>query len=443
MGRASHSPRRYKGAKGGRIGGKSHQFCELAVARMAADPDYKVAGLREVQKSIKYSLKALLEQKIKSLGVEHLFDIQEQVIKRKGGTGVAVFLGMQDHTADSVKGLDDFDLGLVDEANSLSATSIKKLTPTFRKEGSEIHFAWNPDKENAAVDEFFRANEGDPDFVLVHVNITDNPFANETQMAEYRREERRADAARERIAAKKRQGFGGEDSDLAIVDDFEHVWRGGYNNRSQRLVFHNWRKGVLEVPGNIVWFYGIDWGFASDPMAGIKSCILPAAIKDEPHTLYVRRAISQVGVRNEDAVEFIKRLDGIENWPARADSARPELIDYVRRNGLPKVRAAKKGPGSVPDGTSFLQSFNIVVHPEDAKPFVSELKLHSYKVVKHTGEILPVVEDSHNHCLDAGRYSLEGQHRKGKFIKATTTPTETPRRRYFGADEGGDNWKTA
>lgn len=333
---------------------------------------------------------------------------------------------------------------MVDEANGLSATSVRKLTPTFRKEGSEVHFAWNPESENDPIDAFFAANDGDLDFRLVHVNITDNPFASETALNEYRREKRKADAARLRIAEKKRQGFDGDDADLAIVDDFTHVWLGGYNKRSQRLVFHNWQEGIITPPHNVVWFYGVDWGFANDPLAGTKSCILPAERPDDPHTLYIRQAIAQVGVRNEDVVGFLSKLDGIKDWPSRADNARPELIDYVRRNGLPKMRAAKKGKGSVEDGTAFLQSFNIVVHPEDAKPMAQELRMHSYKVLKHTGEILPVVEDANNHCLDGQRYALEGQHRKGKLVaSAVDTDNGNKGRRYFSGEDGGANWKTA
>jgi phage terminase large subunit len=437
------SPCRYKGAKGGRSGGKSHQLCELAAVDMATNPDFKIAGVREIQKSIKFSLKSLLEQKIHEQGASYLFDIQDQVIKRRGYDGAAVFLGMQDHTSDSVKGLEDFDRGLVDEANSLSATSVKKLTPTFRKQGSEIHFAWNPENETDPIDAFFADNEGDPDFSLVHVNITDNPFASETALREFGREKARADAASKRVAEKKRRGLDGDDADLAIIDAFNHVWLGGYNKRSQRLVFHNWREGILMPPANVVWFYGIDWGFATDPLAAIKMCILPPDNTDEPHTLYVPQAISQVGVRNEDVPEFLLGLDGIEAWPSRADSARPELIDYVRRNGLAKVRKSTKGPGSVEDGTSFLQSFNIVAHPEHAKPFIAELKTHSYKVVKHTGEILPVIEDKNNHCLDGARYGLEGQHRKGKLIAEIAPPKSPQKRSYFKERDGGDDWKTA
>lgn len=440
------TPCRYKGAKGGRSGGKSHQLCELAAAQMAANPEFKVAGIREVQKSIKFSLKSLLEQKIHEQGASYLFDIQDQVIKRRGYSGVAAFLGMQDHTADSVKGLEDFDLGLVDEANALSSTSLTKLTPTFRKEGSEVQFAWNPDKASDPIDEFFKANEGHPDFRLIHVNIEDNPFASKTALAEYHREKARAEAARDRIAAARAEGVDPDDKDVATLDHFSHVWLGGYNKRSQSIVFHNWREGVLTPPSNTVWFYGVDWGFASDPLAATRSCfILSPNPKVKAHTLYVSHAISQVGVRTEDTVEFLERIPGIADWPSRADNARPELIDYCRRNGLPKMRAAKKGKGSVEDGVAFLQGLDIVVNPDTAKPFKAELEAYSYKVLKHTGEILPVVEDKHNHCIDGERYALEGAHRKGKLILDLIEDAPAGKR---GSDYGinddedeDDSWK--
>lgn len=437
-------PCRYKGAKGGRSGGKSHQFCELAAAKMAADPTYKVAGIREIQKSIKYSLKSLLEKKLYEQGASYLFDMQGQEIKRHGDEGVAIFLGMQDHTADAVKGLEDFDLGLVDEANALSATSLKKLTPTFRKQGSEIMFAWNPDDEGDAVDAFFAANTGHPDFVLVEVNITDNPFASDTAWAEYQREKTRADAARERIAAAIAADEEPSDADLATLDVFNHVWLGDYDQRSQRIVFHNWREGEVDVPENTVWFYGIDWGFASDPLAANRFCLPDydeAITANRAPILYITHEVNGTGIRNEDLVKKLSELPGIADWPSRADNARPELIDQCRRNGLPKIRAAKKGKGSVEDGYSFLQSMQIVVHPR-CKETKNEFKKHSYKVVKHTGEILPVVEDKNNHHIDGLRYAAEGLHRRGKLIKSAEQPRQPPLRSYFSTNEDGDSWKT-
>jgi phage terminase large subunit len=420
------SPCRYKGAKGGRSGGKSHQFCEIAATHMAANPSFKVAGIREIQKSIKYSLKSLLEKKLHDHGASYLFDFQAQEIKRYGGEGVAIFLGMQDHTADSVKGLEDFDLGLVDEANALSAASFKKLTPTFRKQGSEIMFAWNPDDEEAPVDQFFLQNEGHADFKLIHVNIMDNPWASDTAWAEYVREKKKALASR---AA----------GDLNAWDQFKHVWLGDYDTRSDKFVFHNWEIGERDVPENVVWFYGADWGFSQDPNAGVKFCVIGG------NTLYIRNEVYEVGTPTEALPVLFSGLPDAPAWPMRADSARPETIDYMRRHGYPRIRGAKKGKGSVEHGVNFLKGMQVVIHP-DCVHTAREFKRYSYKVEKHTGEILPVIEDANNHIIDAIRYGAEGLHRKGKLV----TPAETDRRAPQGYDYGVDDdeeddtaWKVA
>ena len=438
------TPCRYKGARGGRSGGKSHQLCEITAADMCANPNFKVAGVREVHNSIAHSLKPLLEQKIHGLGGSYLFDFQKTVIKRRGGDGVAAFLGMQDHTADSVKGLEGFDRALVDEANALSKTSLKKLTPTFRAEGSEVHFAWNPENEEDAVDKFFAANAGYPGFRVVDVCITDNPWASSTAKAEYEREKLKADQARQRVAEAKAKGVDPEDEDLSVIDEFNHVWLGQYNLRSQRIVFHNWRLEEIETPDNVVWFYGGDFGFSVDPSAGVKCCYLPQP-PGRPDILYFRQAISQVGVRTDDLPEFFSKLEGIEKWGSVADSARPDTIDFLRRNGLPKMRGAKKGQGSVEDGVSFLQGVDIVLHPTDCRPLEKELKAYSYKVLKHSGEILPVVEDANNHCIDASRYAIEKIHRRGKLIRSvigTTAPSKTAKGYSAGrSDDDLEAWK--
>src|SRR6185369_17732690 len=67
--------KRYKGAHGGRGSGKSHAFAEMLVVRAATSKGFRAACVREVQKSLKNSVKLLVEDKIKSLGVAHLFTV--------------------------------------------------------------------------------------------------------------------------------------------------------------------------------------------------------------------------------------------------------------------------------------------------------------------------------------------------------------------------------
>lgn len=420
---------RYKGAKGGRSGGKSHQLTELAVTESAANPDYKVVCIREIQKSMRFSLKSLIESKIESLGVGHLFDIQDKVIKRRNGTGIFIFEGMQDHTADSLKGLESFDLALVDEANQLSARSLKLLTPTMRKNGSEIWFAWNPENEDDPVDAFFRDNEGHEDFVLVEVNITDNPFIGETGWKEY--------ARAKALAIKKKL------TDPNAWDEFCHIWLGDYNTRSDRFVFRNYRQGVIDTPENIVWFYGADWGFANDETAALRACVIETP-KDERDILYIDSEAYEMHTPIEALPALLDNVIDMRKWPSRADSSRPETIDYMRRHGYSKMRRSRKGPGSVKHGVTFLQGFDIVINPTCVH-LLKEMKNYSYKIDRLTEEVLPVIVDKFNHLIDALRYAVEDLHKKGKKLLKPEIEQITDDHDYgVDEDEGDENsWRLA
>lgn len=170
-------PKRYKGAKGGRGGGKSHFFAEMALETMISNPSANVVCIREIQKSIKFSVKKLVEDKIRELNIIHLFEITQAEIRRINGNGVMIFQGMQDHTADSIKSLEAFDVAWVEEAQSISERSLELLLPTIRADGSEIWFSWNPFTPEDAIERFFSKPSNEK--ILVTVNYLDNPFANE------------------------------------------------------------------------------------------------------------------------------------------------------------------------------------------------------------------------------------------------------------------------
>jgi hypothetical protein len=167
-------PARYKGASGGRGSGKSHYFAEEVVERMVRDPSARVVCIREVQRSLKFSAKALIEAKIRELGVEPLFEVLTTEIRSTVGPGLCIFEGMQDHTADSIKSLEGFSIAWVEEAQSISQRSLDLLIPTIRAEGSELWFSWNPEKRTDPVDVLFAAL--DADMIRVHTTYRDNPF---------------------------------------------------------------------------------------------------------------------------------------------------------------------------------------------------------------------------------------------------------------------------
>jgi len=198
-------------------------------------------------------------------------------------------------------------------------------------------------------------------------------------------------------------------------------------------VFRNWREGEIEVPENVVWFYGLDFGFANDETAALRCCI------PEGETLYIDSEVYELGVPTDALPKFLSELPDVRRWPMRADNARPETIDYLKRHGFPRIRPAKKGKGSVEDGVTFLQGMDIVIHPRCAN-LLREMRSYAYKTDARTGEVLPAIEDKDNHLCDALRYSIEGLHRRGKRI-ITPTPEKRRRRDYEDTPDDGQNWK--
>jgi len=198
------APSRYKAAHGGRGSGKSHFFASLLIERAFAEPGLRAVCVREVQKDLSESAKRLLEDKIQAFGVGAHFDCQRAQIVTPGG-GVIIFEGMQDHNAESIKSLEGFDLAWVEEAQTLSKTSLGMLRPTLRKSGSELWFSWNPRRKNDAVDDFFRGPAGAPRrTAIVQANWQDNPwFPKELEDERLEDEEKRP-------------------------EECEHIWGGGY-----------------------------------------------------------------------------------------------------------------------------------------------------------------------------------------------------------------------
>lgn len=167
-------PARYKGAHGGRGSGKSHFFAELLVETALLKPGLRAVCIREVQKTLKESAKRLVEDKIQALGLGSRFEVLRDEIKTPGG-GVIIFQGMQDHTAESIKSLEGFDVAWVEEAQTLSTRSLTLLRPTLRAEGSEIWASWNPRRKTDAIDEFLRGQQPEG-AVVVEANWRDNPW---------------------------------------------------------------------------------------------------------------------------------------------------------------------------------------------------------------------------------------------------------------------------
>ena len=377
---------RYLGAKGGRGSGKSHFFAGLAVERSVYEK-VDIVCIREVQRTLKQSVKKLVEAKISDLNAGYYFDVQDSLIKSRQG-GVIIFEGMQNHTADSIKSLEGYGVAWVEEAQTLSQRSLDLLRPTIRASGSQLWFSWNPTKPTDPVDALLCGENPPPGTVIVTANYYDNPWLPAELKAEIE-----YDRARD-------------------PDKFDHIWGGGYERHAHARVFKNWTVEEFERPAGTIFRQGADWGFATDPSVLVRVSI-------EGNRLYIDYEAWAIGCEIVNLPELFMSVPDAEKWPITADSARPETISHMQKNGFPKIRAAIKGAKSLEDGVEFLKGYDIVVHPR-CKHVIDELQSYKYKTDELTGEVLPVLEDKDNHTIDAIRYACEGARRAG--VKPTKPP---------------------
>ena len=213
------APKRYKGAYGGRGGAKSHFFAEQIVIRTYFT-NCRIVCIREVQNSIKDSVKQLIVDKITKFNMLNNYEILETEIRCKKTNSFIIFKGMQSYNAANIKSLEGFDVAWVEEAQTLSQASLDMLIPTIRKEDvekgteSELWFSWNPRYKTDAVDKFFRKSPPS-DAISIFINWSDNKwFPNVLHKAMLH--------------------------DFAVdPDKAEHIWNGAYGS-GQGAILSRW-----------------------------------------------------------------------------------------------------------------------------------------------------------------------------------------------------------
>lgn len=159
---------------GGRGGAKSHSVASALVIQAAANP-LRVVCAREIQESLKDSVKQLIEDKISDYGLQDHFEALRDETRAKNG-GKFVYKGMW-RNPDALKSLEGADVFWGEEANRFSSRSIRLIRPTMRKPGSRMIWTWNPEFDHDPIDKLFRGEAGPPpNSIVKEVSHKDNPW---------------------------------------------------------------------------------------------------------------------------------------------------------------------------------------------------------------------------------------------------------------------------
>lgn len=350
----------------------------------------RILCARELQSSIKDSVHRLLSDQVAALGMQRVYDVGKSYISGINGTEF-VFKGLR-HNASEIKSMEDIGICWVEEAQGVSEDSWRLLIPTVRNAGSEIWVTYNPDQADDPTHARF-VKQTPPGAIIRMVNWQDNPWLSAELDAE-RRWMLQTDP-----------------------ENYAWIWGGQCRTVTDAQVL----KGKIRVEAfepDADWggpYYGADWGFAEDPTALVRMWVHNRA-------LYVEHEAWGVGVEIDHLPAMFDRVPGAREHTVRADSARPETISYMRRQGF-RVVPASKWHGSVEDGVAHLRGYaEIVIHPRCVHAH-DEARLWSYKTDRLTGDVLPALKPGNDHIPDAMRYGIEPLIRRGLFGPIEFTPS--------------------
>lgn len=141
--------------------------------------------------------------------------------------------------------------------------------------------------------------------------------------------------------------------------------------------------------------YGLDFGFSNDETGLV-------AVYQVEGGLYVQELLFEKGILGSQYGNTLRALDVEPNVLIVADSARPEIIAEIRKEGF-TIIGADKSAGSVLRGIDRVKQQQIFYN---GKNLEKEFYTYAWRA-KRTGEVLDVPQDGNDHLLDALRYAID------------------------------------
>lgn len=383
---------------GGASSGKSHGVVQKVVLKVLKHWNHprKVLWLRKVDRTIKDSI---FTDVIDCLSTWRLLPLckvnnSDRTIHLPNGA-VFLFKGMDDpEKIKSIKGLSDV---VMEEASEFNQDDFTQLTlrlrePKHRKR--QLFCMFNPvSKLNWTYKQWFAPEaEVNPERVAIHQSTyKDNHFL---------------DADNIRTIENLKQ----------TNPAYYKIYTLGEFATLDKLVFPDFSKRRLSAQRmvNLPSYFGLDFGYTNDETA-----FMHVKVDQDNHTIYIMEEYAKHGMLNSDIARMIKQM-GYSKEIITADAAEPKSIAEIKRDGIPRIRPAKKGKDSIIQGISFMQQYHLVVDDRCVKT-IEELENYTYKKDRQTDEYTNEPVDAYNHEIDAIRYALNEINGmaspKGKILK--------------------------
>ena len=353
---------------GGRYSLKSHTVARILLIR-ARQKKIRVACFREFQNSIADSSHQLLKDLINEYGLTDFQVTQNSIINTINGSDF-IFKGLHNNEQ-SIKSTEGIDIAWIEEAQTVSNTSLEVLTPTVRKPSSQLIYTYNRLLEDDPVHHRL-VLEGRPNTLIINVNY--DIALKYKMMPEVIRLEMEDDKERRPAL-------------------YKHKWLGEPSS-SERKIYNDWAI-IDELPHEArLERYGMDFGYSNDPTAIV-------AIYKYNGGFILDEITYQKGLSNKQIADILQNID---RALVIADSAEPKSIDEIRSYGI-NILPCVKGKDSVNQGIQYVQDQRISVTKRSSN-LIQEYNRYLWQVDK-LDKIINVPEGGFDHTMDAIRYGLD------------------------------------
>lgn len=356
--------KRYIFLRGSSRSGKTIAAIQHLIIEGLQRPGISITIARSTQVSIKNTILIDFKDQLEKMGIYHEGTLNKVDMTYTFQNGSIVrFIGLDDTTG-KLRGLKST-IVMVDEINTIDRNSFVQLD--IRCEDYIIG-AYNPE-----VDEFWWGfdYEKKENSELIISTFRENPFLE--------------DSIRESIMSLKETDY-----------DLYLIYAEGRIVPPREKIFVQ-PETYNELPPNIrTTYYGLDWGFGTDPCAVVKVMIT------DDNKIYTEELIYEQGLTNQDLIYLLKERGIDRTTEIVADSSEPKSIEELRRNNL-RIRGVKKGDGSVLYGIQKMRTYKIFVN-EMSTNLQDEFR--NYKFKKDRSGRLTNVPEGRDHLLDGLRYVI-------------------------------------
>lgn len=189
---------------------------------------------------------------------------------------------------------------------------------------------------------------------------------------------------------------------------FYNIYTLGEWGTLDNIIYHNWEitDKWPDADNMDKVFYGLDFGFNA-PTALVE-------MRQKGREIYEKELIYDSKLTNRDLIERLKSVIPVavrRRYPIYADSAEPDRIEEIRREGF----FVKPGAKNIVDGINAVKSYAVYVHQESGN-IIKEKRAYSWRKDKN-GNVVDEPVGLFDHAMDAERYGIYTHLKKGTSIR--------------------------